>query len=176
MTTEWGALSGLMPMDAVLQGWLRSKATLASMEKTADTSTHERFTHARIDELFKEQPVADKDATYAKTLYLNLSTLSPYISGPNSVKIATPLKELEEQKIKINKAYLVSCTNSRASDLAAAARVFKEAAGKNDGKIPRIADGVEFYIAAASLPEQQAAEDAGDWQVSYSRVLIDWQS
>lgn len=166
MTTEWGALSGLMPMDSVLQGWLRAKATVATMEKTADTSTHERFTHARLDQLFKEQLVADKDATYAKTLYLNLSTLSPYISGPNSVKIATPLKELEEQKIKIDKAYLVSCTNSRASDLAAAARVFKEAAEKNDGKIPRIADGVAFYIAAASLPEQQAAEDAGDWQVS----------
>lgn len=169
MTTEWGALSGLMPTDMMLQGWLRSKATLASMDKTADTTTHERFTHARIDQLFKEQLVADKDAKYAKTLYLNLSTLAPYISGPNSVKIATPLKELEEQNIKIDKAYLVSCTNSRASDLAAAARVFKEAAEKNDGKIPHVADGVEFYIAAASLPEQQIAEEAGDWQVSYLR-------
>ncbi|KAK2766792.1 mitochondrial Homoaconitase [Arachnomyces sp. PD_36] len=166
MTTEWGALSGLFPVDSVLQGWLRSKATMASMDKAGDATrtTHERFAHARLDQLFKEHPVADKDATYAKTLYLNLSTLAPYISGPNSVKIATPLQELEAQKIKVDKAYLVSCTNSRASDLAAAAKVFKEAAEKNGGKIPRIADGVKFYIAAASLPEQQAAEEAGDWQ------------
>ena len=28
----------------------------------------------------------------------------------------------------------------------------------------RIADGVELYIAAASMPEQLAAEEAGDWQ------------
>lgn len=28
----------------------------------------------------------------------------------------------------------------------------------------RIADGVEFYIAAASMSEQLAAEEAGDWQ------------
>ena len=58
----------------------------------------------------------------------------------------------------------VSCTNSRASDLAAAAKVFKDAAKANGGNIPRIADGVKFYIAAASMPEQFAAEEAGDWQ------------
>lgn len=28
----------------------------------------------------------------------------------------------------------------------------------------RIANSVKFYIAAASIPEQLAAEDAGDWQ------------
>jgi homoaconitate hydratase len=107
--------------------------------------------------------VADKGATYAKSLYLNLSTLSPYVSGPNSVKVATPLRDLESQNIKLNKAYLVSCTNSRASDLAAAAKVFKDAS--KDGEPAKIASGVEFYIAAASIPEQEAAEDAGDWQV-----------
>jgi len=62
----------------------------------------------------------------------------------------------------LNKAYLVSCTNSRASDLAAAAKVFKDAS--QSGTPAKIAPGVEFYIAAASLPEQEAAEDAGDWQ------------
>jgi len=31
--------------------------------------------------------------------------------------------------------------------------------------VPKIADGVKFYIAAASMLEQQAAEAAGDWQV-----------
>ena len=86
------------------------------------------------------------------------------MSGPNSVKVATPLVDLEAQDIKIDKAYLVSCTNSRASDLAAAARVFKDEAARNGGTIPKIADGVNFYIAAASLPEQQIAEKKGDWQ------------
>jgi homoaconitate hydratase len=165
MTTEWGALTGLFPIDLVLREWLRSKATTATMHKTANSSTHERFTHPRLDQLFQDQLVADKGAIYAKSLYLNLSTLVPYVSGPNSVKIASPLSELEAQKIKINKAYLVSCTNSRASDLAAAAKVFKEAAKENGGKIPHVSDGVEFFIAAASQPEQEAAEEAGDWQV-----------
>ena len=36
------------------------------------------FSHKRIDDLIQNQLVADKGATYAKSLYLNLSTLSPY--------------------------------------------------------------------------------------------------
>ncbi|KAM0713476.1 hypothetical protein Q7P37_010438 [Cladosporium fusiforme] len=168
MTTEWGALSGLFPIDDVLKGWLRSKATEASLygKSTSETAspTNTRFTHERLDELLANPLSADKNASYAKELYLDLSTLTPYISGPNSVKVATPLNELEEQNIPVNKAYLVSCTNSRRSDIAAAAKVFKDAAKENGGKIPKIAPGVNFYIAAASLPEQQAAMEQGDWQ------------
>ena len=68
--------------------------------------------------------------------------------------------------MQINKVYLVSCTNSRASDLAAAAaaKVFKDAAAANNGKVPRIPSQVKFYIAAASLLEQRAAEERDDWQ------------
>jgi homoaconitate hydratase len=164
MTTEWNALTGLFPMDNVLKGWLRAKATMAAMDRSEGHKTHERFSHPRLDRLFEQRIEADKGAQYAKYLHLDLSTLSPYVSGPNSVKVATPLVELEAQSIKINKAYLVSCTNSRASDLAAAAKVFKDAAEKNNGKIPKIADGVSFYVAAASLPEQKIAEEQGDWQ------------
>lgn len=164
MTTEWGALSGLFPVDGILQGWLRSKATMSALDQSEGRTANDRFTHEKLDQLFETQLKPDEGAKYAKALHLNLSTLSPYVSGPNSVKVATPLNELDAQDIKVNKAYLVSCTNSRASDLAAAAKVFKDEAAKNEGIIPRIADGVQFYIAAASLPEQQAAEESGDWQ------------
>ncbi|KAJ5449597.1 Homoaconitase [Penicillium daleae] len=168
MTTEWGALSGLFPMDDVLKGWMKGKATTAAMglaDGPFKTTAAQRFTHEAIEELFANPLTADKGAKYAKELFLDLSSLSPYVAGPNSVKVATPLSELEAADIKVNKAYLVSCTNSRASDIAAAARVFREAAEKNGGQIPKIADGVQFYIAAASIPEQLAAEGAGDWQV-----------
>ncbi|KAI4742901.1 hypothetical protein E4T50_06694 [Aureobasidium sp. EXF-12298] len=168
MTTEWGALSGLFPIDGVLQGWLRAKATEAALyEDAALTSfqTATRFNHQRLDTLFEKPLTADKNAKYAKELFLDLESLCPYVSGPNSVKVATPLNELNAQDIKVNKAYLVSCTNSRRSDIAAAAKVFKDAAEKADGVIPKIPSHVNFYIAAASLPEQRAAEEQGDWQV-----------
>ncbi|KAI6082654.1 aconitase a/isopropylmalate dehydratase [Hypoxylon rubiginosum] len=160
MTTEWGALSGLFPVDEMLISWYRAKATTGAM---FDSASKSRINHQRIDELMENRLVADLGANYAKELYLNLSTLSPFVAGPNSVKVATPIKKLEAENIPLNKAYLVSCTNSRASDIAAAARVFRQAA--KDGKPAKIAPGVNFYIAAASIPEQQIAEDAGDWQV-----------
>ena len=169
MTTEWGALSGLFPADTTLQRWLRYKATEAALYESSqlgDASGQTQFSHERLDELFADPSMlfADKGATFAKTLHLDLSTLSPYVSGPNSVKVATPLEKLESQDIKLDRAYLVSCTNSRASDLAAAAKVFKDAAKSNGGTIPKIPNHVNFYIAAASQKEQLAAEEAGDWQ------------
>lgn len=162
MTTEWGALSGLFPIDSLLQGWLRFKATEASMFKTEDGQAQHRFNHEALEALFADPLEADANARYAKSLFLDLSTVQPVVSGPNSVKVATPVSELQAQQIRVDKAYLVSCTNSRASDLAAAARVFKEAADK--GEPARIADGVKLYIAAASAAEQRQAEEQGDWQ------------
>ncbi|CAD6580444.1 MAG: mitochondrial Homoaconitase [Alectoria sarmentosa] len=155
------ALSGLFNEDEVLNHAIEftgSEETLRSLSIDSRL-TISRFSHTRIDDVFANPISADKGANYDKHLFLNLSTLSPYISGPNSIKMATPLEQLAAQNIKINKSYLVSCTNSRASDLAAAARVFREA---SPAKIP---DSVKFYIAAASMPEQRVAEEAGDWQV-----------
>lgn len=179
MTTEWGALSGLFPIDDVLKGWLRWRATDANIYQTPTQTaslTSSRFNHARLDELLENPLTADKGATYAKELFLDLSTLSPYVSGPNSVKIATPLAELEQQNIKIDRAYLVSCTNSRRSDIAAAAKVFKDAAASNGGKIPKIPEHVSFYIAAASILEQQAAQEQGDWQALIEAGAIELPS
>ena len=165
MTTEWGALSGLFPLDGVLQSWLRSKAHAAGQQSLVAGAGHPRFTQARLDGLFANPVSADRGAKYSKRLYLNLSTLSPHVSGPNSVKVVTPVSDLESREIKIDKAYLVSCTNSRASDIAAAARVFKEAAASQArGRAAQVAEGIQFYIAAASQLEQRAAEEAGDWQ------------
>ncbi|KAG5991344.1 mitochondrial Homoaconitase [Claviceps pusilla] len=173
MTTEWGALSGLFPIDSVLISWLRARATTSAM-LNPELGAKGRFNHERIDELVQNPIRADPGAVYAKSLYLNLSTLSPYVSGPNSVKLATPLRDLESQKISVDKAYLVSCTNSRASDISAAARVFREAA--KDGKVPKVAQGVKFYLAAASRAEQQIAEEAGDWQVLVEAGAIPQES
>lgn len=163
MSTEWGALSCLFPIDNTLENWLRQKADKAALDDPSQT-TKTRINHEAIDKLFAESPKADPDAIYAKQLYLNLSTLSPYLAGPDSTKVATPLHEITQRNIKIDRAYLVSCTNSRASDIARAARVFQDAAKAKPGEKPRIADGVKFYISAASAPEQEAAEAGGHWQ------------
>ncbi|KAL9124828.1 MAG: hypothetical protein Q9217_005887 [Psora testacea] len=159
MTTEWGSNTALFPMDAVLRHWLEEKIARAAQNPEL-LSTIGRLSKERLEASFSNILRADPGARYAKRFYLNLSTVAPYVSGPNSVKVATPLHELPT--ISIDKAYLVSCTNSRASDLAAAAQVFRRAADK--GQTPRVAEGVQLYMAAASQVEQWEAEKRGDWQ------------
>jgi homoaconitate hydratase len=147
MTTEWGALSGLFPVDDVLLSWYRQRADFHG-------PGHPRISNQRLDDIEAYPITPSPNATYAKHLTLNLSTLSPSISGPNSVKLSTPASVLASKNIPIQKAYLVSCTNSRLSDLTAAANVVR-------GK--QIAEGVEFYVAAASSEVQAQAEQNGVW-------------
>jgi homoaconitate hydratase len=147
MTTEWGALSGLFPVDDVLLSWYRQRAQFHG-------PGHPRIYTSRLDDIEAYPIQASPNATYTKNLTIDLSTLSPSISGPNSVKLSTPASILSEQNIAIQKAYLVSCTNSRLSDLVAAA---EQVRGK------KVADGVEFYVAAASSEVQKLAEEQGAW-------------
>lgn len=166
MTTEWGALAGVFPVDNSTIDFLRKRQKRIDLTRFENKNLiqpkkGEDFVHPRInDETIQaliDNPVKPSpNASYSKTLTLDLSTLSPHVSGPNSVKVATPLSELASQEIKINKAYLVSCVNSRASDLKQAAEVLK-------GK--KIKEGVEFYVAAASSEVQKEAQEAGDWDI-----------
>ena len=82
MTTEWGALSGLFPIDDVLHKWLKYKATESALYQSDELSRNalnfKRFSHERVDDLFANPVVADQGARYAKYLHMNLSTLSPY--------------------------------------------------------------------------------------------------
>lgn len=163
MTTEWGALAGVFPVDSQTIEWLRSRSAFitkrgpAGVPSDADgNGTNPRMTEARIAELEKSHLAADPDADYSVELYLDLSTVHPYVSGPDNVKTMTSLADLRDNKVAINKAYLLSCVNARVDDLAQAAQVLK---GK---KVPA---GVEFYLAAASSEVQAESEKRGDWQV-----------
>ena len=162
MTTEWGALVGIFAIDEITIEWLKKRADYIAARGLADVPSdadgngrHPRINHDRIRELEKNIPVAEPNAFYARELTLDLATVQPHVSGPNHVKTMTPISEIRQKHIKIQKAYLVSCVNSRVDDLAQAAAVVK-------GK--KVAEGVEFYLAAASSEVQAESEKRGDWQ------------
>ena len=164
MTTEWGALAGVFPVDEVTLEWyeralkrfeFRTFANPTVSSAIPPPPEHPRINCARLDALRVASLRSDPDAAYASHLVLDLSTLVPHVSGPNSVKVSSPLPVLESKRIPIQKAYLLSCTNARASDISAAATVMK-------GR--KVADGVEFYVAAASSEVQLDAEKRGDWE------------
>ena len=157
MTTEWGALSGLFPVDKTLVEFYNQRLAKVG-------AGHPRINQQRIDELVEKSKVlkADDDAVYAKKLVIDLNTLTHYVSGPNSVKTSATVQDLSKQNIKVNKAYLVSCTNSRLSDLESAAHVVCPTGDLN--QINKVAPGVEFYVAAASSEVEKEAKASGAWE------------
>ncbi len=162
MTTEWGALAGVFPVDETTLDWLKLRTKFIAARGPAEVPSdadgkgiHPRMNETHIAELAANVVTADCDAFYAKTLWLDLASVQPHVSGPNHVKTMTAVSEMAKKKVKIDKAYLVSCVNSRVEDIAAAAAVV---AGK------KVSGHVEFYIAAASNEVQAESERRGDWQ------------
>ena len=151
MTTEWGALAGVFPYDGATRDYLAARAALFA----ARGDSNPRLTSQLIDQLDADIPTSDADATYAKELDFDLSAITPFVAGPNEVKTITSLRELEATGVRIDKAYLMSCVNARLQDFATAAEVIK-------GK--RIAEHVDFYVAAASDEIEKEAKDRGHWQ------------
>ena len=162
MTTEWGAVAGLFPVDDSTVSWLRARSRFVGQrdvhkvpEDSRRQGKNQRLNEERIALLEKDLPRADTGASYAKKLTLGLSQVRPYVSGPDHVKTMVNVSDIEKRDIKIDKAYLVSCVNSRVEDLAEAAEVLR-------GK--KVADGVEMYIAAASSEVEEQSKERGDWQ------------
>ncbi len=149
MTTEWGALAGVFPFDETLRGWLTDRAEWLQVRRTP------RYTPEDVQEWWSNKHESDDDSVYSIELELDLATVIPHVSGPDHVKVMRALPEIEQEKMKVNKAYLLSCTNARIEDLVAASEVVE---GKH------IADGVDFYVAAASETIQEQAEQLGVWQ------------
>jgi len=164
MTTEWGALAGVFPTDQTCLDWLKGREEavrnrgLSRVPSDVDAAdgVSSRLQQSRIDTLANNILQADRDAFYARYLTLDISTVSPHVAGPHNVKTYTSVAEMRRRRLKIHKAYLLSCVNGRVEDLAAAAKIV-------DGK--KVAEGVEFYVGAASSEVQAESEKRGDWQI-----------
>ena len=138
MTTEWGGLSGLFPVDRVTHDYARAR------------------NFPWVNEVFDGPAMtADAQAHYAVQLTVDLSTVAPCVAGPNNVTVLTPVSQLATRQIAIHKAYLLSCTNGRVADFTAAAAVLRG---------HHVAPGVEMYIAAASSVVEAESRARGDWQ------------
>ncbi len=149
MTTEWGPLVGWFPVDEVTIAYLRC------VHGRLKAQGIERFKEGDLQNWSKNPPRPDADAVYAAKITLDLAQVTPHVSGPDTVQVMQSLAEMERKKVAIQKAYLLSCVNSRLEDLDAAARVLK-------GK--KVAASVQFFLGAASKWVQEEAEKRGIWQ------------
>lgn len=156
MTTEWGALAGLFPFDEPLRKWLLERANAIAPRSSP------AFTRADVARWWsaRDEIRSDENAQYVREIELDLASVTPHVSGPNSITFARSAASFDDEPVRIDKAYLMSCVNGRLSDLEAAAAIF--CAGR------RVASHVRLYIAAASSEVQREAERRGVW-----RTLLD---
>ncbi len=100
MGVEMGAKATIVPPDNKTRRYLAKR-------------TKERYTNVN----------ADKDARYLWGKSYNASTLEPQVASPNRVDNVKPVSEL--RNIRVDQAFLGSCTNGRFEDLKEAARILK---------------------------------------------------
>lgn len=116
LSAEMGAKAAIFAFDETTQRWLKG----------------------RVKEKYEPLHAGD-DAVYEKVLEYNLSDLEPQVACPHQVDNVRPVRELP--KIKIDVAFLGTCTNGRLDDLKIASEII-------DGK--KIAWGVRLLVYPAS--------------------------
>ena len=96
------------------------------------------------------EPVeADDDAVYCRTLEYNLSKLEPFVSYPHLPSNGRPVREAD---VRIDQAYLGSCTNGRIEDMRIGAEIVK---GRH------VAPGVRMIVVPASQRVLKQMADEG---------------
>jgi len=103
MLVEMGAKAGFMPVDKKTLAWLAQRVGK----------------NKRIEKI-----TADKSAFYENKYEFDVSKLKPSVSLPHSVDNVADALSLK--KVKINQAFLGTCTNGRIEDLKAAAKVLNK--------------------------------------------------
>ncbi|MDR0778803.1 MAG: 3-isopropylmalate dehydratase large subunit, partial [Methanomassiliicoccaceae archaeon] len=96
---------------------------------------------------------ADKDAKYSQILKYDLSKLESMVAYPHLPENGRSVKDSD---VKIDQAYLGSCTNGRIEDMRIAAEVIK-------GR--KVAEGVRFIVVPASPRVYRQMLDEGLFQI-----------
>jgi len=110
------------------------------------------YVKERCKEDWKVQ-TTDPDYAYAESHVFDVSGIVPQLACPSGVENVHPLTEVTENgTVKIDQAYLGSCTNARAEDIRIAAGILK---GKH------IAEGVRMLVVPASSEVLKAVSADG---------------
>lgn len=105
------------------------------------------------EEEIKQMMVSpDQDAKYSSVLNIDLSTVEQMVATPGNPKNGVPLSEIEKQQVKIQKAYVGSCTNGSISDLEQVASILNSR---------KVNEGVKLYISPNSVSVLREAKKRG---------------
>lgn len=120
MGAEIGATTSVFPFNNSMVDYLRA----TRREKIAE------FAQLYQKDLLS----ADEGAEYDEVIEIDLNTLEPYVNGPFTPDLATPISKMKEVAVQNNwplevKVGLIgSCTNSSYEDMSRSASIIKDAA------------------------------------------------
>ncbi|MCK2212387.1 3-isopropylmalate dehydratase large subunit [Actinomadura sp. ATCC 31491] len=100
MAIEMGAKTALMPCDELVRDYLSSRSLPAGAPQWADS-----------------------DASYEKTIDIDLSEVGPLVALPHDLTRIVPVDSLN---LPVQQAFVGTCTNSRLEDLRAAAGILRQ--------------------------------------------------
>jgi homoaconitate hydratase family protein len=118
MTTEMGAKCGLIAPDETTFEYLRT---------TAKHPMHPVY--------------ADADATYERTIDIDVDGMPPMVACPYSPDNVRPLPDVVSEHIHVDQAFLGSCTNARIEDIREGAAILKG---------HKVHPGTRFIVSPAS--------------------------
>ncbi|RSH87555.1 Aconitate hydratase mitochondrial [Apiotrichum porosum] len=119
MGAEIGATTSLFPFNNKMAQYLEAT---------------NRAPAARYAEAFQHNLVPDANCEYDQRIDINLSELEPYVNGPFTPDLATPLSKFASEVKKngwpeeLKVGLIGSCTNSSYEDMSRSAHIAKEAA------------------------------------------------
>ena len=127
MGAEIGATCSIFAYDEKMSAYLASTGR-AEVAKLADGIKDNLRPDAEV--------MADPKKYYDQVLELDLTTLEPYVNGPFTPDLATPISKMAEAvkandwPAKLEVALIGSCTNSSYEDISRSASIVKDAVSK----------------------------------------------
>src|SRR6478736_456054 len=137
MGAEIGATTSTFGYDESMERYLRSTGR-ADVADAANAIKH----HLTGD----PEVYANPEAYFDQIIEINLSEMEPYLNGPFTPDLATPVSKMKEEAaknnwpLKVEWGLIGSCTNSSYEDLSRAASIAKQAIAK--GLVTKSAFGI----------------------------------
>jgi 3-isopropylmalate/(R)-2-methylmalate dehydratase large subunit len=146
MAIEAGAKSGIIEPDINTSVYLRERISAKRIEKITGETIGSISTEIDLLEDWRRKKglFSDQDAQYSQVKRVDASELEPLVAKPHLPSNVVPASQLRD--VKINQAYIGSCTGGKWQDFIAAAGVLK-------GK--RIAEGVRLLVVPSTADIQR---------------------
>ena len=99
---------------------------------------------------------SDPDASLEAVHTIDVTDMPPYVAKPHDPGNSVPVTEVEAERVKINQAFIGSCTNARMEDFRMAARIIKG---------HKVHPGVRLIATPASQDIWRQCSKEGIWDI-----------